>query len=54
MIYWRILLSDGRTGWQVMTDQRETVAVVDDTNTPFEGNIEYCVTDETTVPTWAA
>ena len=53
MVYWKIQLADGRTGWQVMTDSKETVLVVDDNQQPLGDKIEYSVIDETLTPSWA-
>ena len=53
MIYWKIQLTDGRTGWQVMTDDKITVEVVDDNQQPLGDKIEYSVIDETVKPAWA-
>jgi hypothetical protein len=54
MIYWKIELSDGRLGFQVMTDERETVNVLDESGNSFSGNIEYRVIGEEPAPVWAA
>ena len=53
MTYWRILLDDGRTGWQVMDADLGGAVVVDDDNASIEGNYGYHVADTTTRPTWA-
>lgn len=54
MIYWRIELNDGRTGYQVMDDHLNNAQVLDDNGQPFAGNVEYKVTDANPVaPVWA-
>ena len=53
MLYWKILLTDGRTGWQVMTDDKITVEVVGDDEQPLGDKIEYSVVDTESLPTWA-
>jgi len=53
MTYWRIVLDDGRTGWQVMDADLNNAVAVDDNNVQFTGNIVYRVTDTTVRPTWA-
>jgi Mg-chelatase subunit ChlD len=52
MVYWKILLTDGRTGWQVMTDDKVTVEVVDDAQQPLGDKIEYSVVDTQSKPVW--
>jgi hypothetical protein len=53
MTYWRILLEDGRTGWQVMDADLNNAVTVDDAGTPLVGTFGYSVTDTTSRPTWA-
>jgi hypothetical protein len=53
MIYWRILLEDGRTGWQVMDANLNNAVTVDDDNVPLTGAFTYSVTDTTLRPVWA-
>ncbi len=53
MVYWKIELTDGRLGWQVMDNGLANALIVDQDNQPFIGSIEYKVTTYTELPEWS-
>lgn len=54
MVYWRIELEDGRTGYQVMDDNLSNAQVVDDNGTPFNEPVVYSTIDTNPpTPAWA-
>jgi hypothetical protein len=53
MIFWTILISDGRTGWQIMDSNLSNAKLYDDAGNLLTGGFDYSVTGSSdTPPTW--